>query len=239
MPSHLQIQAYRTLPSQQHHSESIYNLTMRTLYIVTHPEATHHTSGLVGGWYNSELTARGLRAADRIAKALRQAISIDTPAANIEIWSSDLTRTKQTADAIAEAFGVETRYDNRLREKSYGEAEGKPQSWLRERFSPPPANGDRLNHHEGLDGAEMKAEWSARIYAATNDILRSHSKNQIVVTHGGSLTFIIAAWIKMPLESVAYVNFGAQPGSITVLKEDDYWYNRAVTTLCDVKHLED
>lgn len=32
----------------------------RTIYVVTHPGATHHCEGLVGGWYDSDLTAKGL-----------------------------------------------------------------------------------------------------------------------------------------------------------------------------------
>ncbi|WP_294569885.1 hypothetical protein [uncultured Arthrobacter sp.] len=34
---------------------------MRSIYIATHPEATHVTKDLVGGWYDSSLTTRGRR----------------------------------------------------------------------------------------------------------------------------------------------------------------------------------
>lgn len=34
---------------------------MRNIYIVAHPEASHHTEGVVGGWYDSVLTERGIR----------------------------------------------------------------------------------------------------------------------------------------------------------------------------------
>ncbi|WSB66685.1 histidine phosphatase family protein [Streptomyces decoyicus] len=44
---------------------------MRTLYVVTHPEATHHVEGVVGGWHDSQLTPSGIRAALSIAQALR------------------------------------------------------------------------------------------------------------------------------------------------------------------------
>lgn len=47
--------------------------------------------------------------------------------------------------------------DRRLREKSYGEAEGKSQEWLGRRFVPPPAVGERMEHNEGVEGAETKA----------------------------------------------------------------------------------
>ena len=35
--------------------------------IVSHTEATHHVDGLVGGWFDSELTMRGREHARRVA----------------------------------------------------------------------------------------------------------------------------------------------------------------------------
>ena len=42
----------------------------KTIYLVTHPEATHHTDGLVGGWFDSDLTTRGVEQAGAIAESL-------------------------------------------------------------------------------------------------------------------------------------------------------------------------
>ncbi|MDX3538970.1 histidine phosphatase family protein [Streptomyces sp. MB09-01] len=111
---------------------------MRTLHVVTHPEATHHVEGVVGGWHDSRLTPAGVRTAGAIARALRTRIP---HGAEVELFSSDLQRTAQTAAEVAELFGVEPVLDRRLREKSYGEAEGRPQEWLDRRFVPPPADG--------------------------------------------------------------------------------------------------
>lgn len=93
---------------------------MRTLYVVTHPEATHHVEGVVGGWHDSQLTPGGVRAAATIAQALRARIP---DGADVELFSSDLQRTLRTANEVAEVFGVKPVLDRRLREKSYGEAE--------------------------------------------------------------------------------------------------------------------
>ena len=46
----------------------------RTVLVVTHPEATHHVEGLVGGQFDSTLTPRGERDAAAIAAALRDRI---------------------------------------------------------------------------------------------------------------------------------------------------------------------
>ncbi len=207
---------------------------MRTIYIVQHPEATHHVDRVVGGWFDSALTPRGERDASSIASALRAAIPAS---AAPQLFSSDLRRTSQTAAAIGALLGVTPILDRRLREKSYGEAEGWPQAWLDERFVPPPADGDRMHHDEGVAGAETKAAFAARVYAAMDTILESECEHQIVVTHGFAVTFLIAAWIKMPIEAAGYVNFRAAPGSITVLREDDYWHSRQVASLGDTRHL--
>ncbi|WP_432168087.1 histidine phosphatase family protein [Streptomyces sp. bgisy031] len=207
---------------------------MRTLHVVTHPEATHHVEGVVGGWHDAPLTPAGISAAFSIALALRARIP---DGAEVEVFSSDLQRTSRTAEELSELFGVQPILDRRLREKSYGEAEGKPQEWLDRRFVPPPAVGERMDHDEGVEGAETKAVWARRVYAAMDDILQSPCAHQIIVTHGGSLTFVVASWIRMPIESAGYASFRASSGSITTLYEDDFFHNRHVVSLGDTLHL--
>ncbi|GAA3487268.1 histidine phosphatase family protein [Streptomyces cremeus] len=206
---------------------------MRTLYVVTHPEATHHVEGLVGGWYDSHLTPAGLRAAGAVAHELRSRVPAD---AEVELYSSDLHRTRETAEAIAALFHVKPRLDPRLREKSYGAAGGRPQEWLDRRFVPPPPVGERMDHDEGVPGAETKLVWARRLYAATDAVLASPCAHQIVVTHGGSLTFVVASWLRIPLASAGYAVFRAPAGSITTLHEDDYFHNRQLAALGDTAH---
>lgn len=207
---------------------------MRNIYVVAHPEATHHVEGVVGGWHDSELTPAGARAAVSIADALRASIPED---ADVELFSSDLQRTQQTARVVGDRLHVEPILDRRLREKSYGEAGGKPQEWLDQRFIPPPAVGDRMHHDEGIRGGETKATLAQRVYEVMDEIVGSRCEHQIIVTHGGAVTFVLASWIRMPIKSLDYVNFRAASGSITTLREDDYFHNRQVVTLGDTRHL--
>ncbi|MGW9431339.1 histidine phosphatase family protein [Streptomyces decoyicus] len=95
-----------------------------------------------------------------------------------------------------------------------------------------------MNHDEGVQGAETKAAWAQRIYAAMDEILQNPCEHQIIVTHGGSLTFVVASWIKMPIESAGYASFRASSGSITTLREDDFFHNRQVVSLGDTHHLD-
>jgi len=208
---------------------------LRRLYVVTHPESVHHVSRLVGGWFDSELTERGLREADRIAERIRELVP---EGSEVELYASDLRRTAQTAQAIARRLGVEPALVKGLREKSYGEAEGRAQDWLDERFVPPPPTGDRMNHHEGIEAAETRQELATRVYGAMEAILASSCAHQVVVTHGFALTFVVAAWIDLPLESAGYVSMRSSSGGITVLEQDDFFHNRAVVSLNDTSHLE-
>ena len=207
---------------------------MRNIYVVTHPEATHHVEGVVGGWHDSQLTPAGVRAAASIAETLRSRIPED---ASVEVFSSDLQRALQTARVVADLLLVEPVADRRLREKSYGEADGRSQGWLDERFAPPSASGNRMEHDEGVPGAETKMALAKRLYAAMDTIVESSCEHQVIVTHGYAITFVVASWIRMPIESLGYVNFRAASGSITTLREDDYFHNRQLTSLGDTRHL--
>jgi probable phosphoglycerate mutase len=107
---------------------------LKTLYVVTHAQSEHHTEGLVGGWYDSGLTDLGLRQAAAIGQRIRELVPPESP---VELYSSDLRRAYQTAVAIARLVQVPIQTNGDLREMSYGDAEGRPQSWLDERFVHP------------------------------------------------------------------------------------------------------
>lgn len=57
------------------------------------------------------------------------------------------------------------------------------------------------------------------------------------MTHGGAATFVIAAWIGMPLESLALVKFTVSPGSVSLLHQDDPAADRQVISLNELEHL--
>jgi len=208
---------------------------LKTLYVVTHPQSQHHVDGRVGGWYDSELTDLGRSQAASIAQSLRERIPADAPA---ELYASDLMRAYQTAEAIAHHLRVPIQTMADLREKSYGEAEGQPQAWLDERFVYPPRVGNRIDHREGIPGAESRREFAGRIYRAMERILASACPYQIIVTHGFALTFVVAAWIEMPLDAAGSIAVKSTSGGITHLVEDDVFCNRAIVSVNDMSHLD-
>lgn len=202
---------------------------MKELYIVTHPEATHHLQGTVGGWYDSELTEKGKADANLCARRLKELGLDGTP-----VFASDLERASRTGQIISDELKSALSLDSRLREMSYGEAEGKPQDWLDKRIVPHD-NENRLDHSI-ICGNETRREFATRLFNAMNEYSFSFDR-LIISTHGFAITFLIACWIGMPIESVGYVNFNVKSGSITYLKEDDFFLNRAVAYLGDTRHL--
>lgn len=207
---------------------------MRHIYLVTHPEAQHHVDGIVGGWHDSDLTARGRLQAERIAEVLASRIGLQP----VEIYSSDLRRASRTAERIARRFSVEVQTDARLRERSNGEADGRPQAWLAERRIPLPEYGDRLGHHDGPAGAETRMALVERLYPALDDILRRPVANQIVVSHGSASSYLIAAWIGMPMTSTDRAFFPLTSGSITTLLRNDTHHSHQIVSLNETRHLQ-
>ncbi len=207
---------------------------MRDVYVATHTEAEHHTAGLVGGWFDSELTARGREQADLVAAEIRRSVP---PGETCRVYSSDLRRALQTAQPIATALGTDVVEMPGLRELSYGAAEGRPQAWLDERFTPAPPD-HRLDHDSGIEGAETKRHFATRIREAVEAILAEDVRHQVIVTHGFALTFVVMAWARVPVDAVGWVDLRSTSGGISHLTEDDFFQNRGVRSLDRTAHLD-
>jgi probable phosphoglycerate mutase len=205
---------------------------MKTLYVVTHPQSVHHVEGRVGGWYDTSLTDLGRRQAEAIAVRLATLCAEKAP----RITASDLRRCSETAEIIGQHLSLAPRLTPNLREMSCGVAEGQPQAWLAARRLPVPDEGG-LDDTGGIEGAETRRQTGTRIYRAMDEIFADPAACHIIVTHGFALTFVIAWWIGMPIESLGRVNFPVTSGSITHLAEHSFWKSRAVVTLGDTSHL--
>jgi probable phosphoglycerate mutase len=204
---------------------------MPILYAVTHAEATHHVERRVGGWYDSELTPLGHSHAESIARELRSRLE-GTPS----IYTSDLKRAVQTAEPIADIFSAEPTLVSELREASCGVAEGKSSLWLEERIVLPPRQGNRLDHRI-CEGAETRREVATRIYQFIDRLIESTPDTAVVVTHGFALTFVISAWLGVPIESLGSARYGAASGSLTMLEIDPEWGDRKLVSFNETTHL--
>lgn len=205
---------------------------MRDLFLVTHAQSIHHIEKRVGGWYDTELTERGHADASSIAERLFTLIGHS----EIEIFSSDLKRASQTADPIGRRFAQPVAQTPSLREISYGIAGGKPQAWLDERYIPAP-DTDRLDHRGNIEEAESRRDVADRVYPFMGALLDRDCETQIIITHGFTQSLVISAWMKVPIDACGFVYYAAPSGSITHLRQDDFFRNRAMIRFADTSHL--
>ena len=207
---------------------------MHGLYLVTHPHAEHTEAGLVGGWHDSNLSERGLLDARLIAVELeRRRGGKSRP---LRITASDLARCSRTAEILAARLNAPVTLDPRLREISFGEADGRTIGWLNERQIPAP-DDNRLDHRGPIPGAETRREVAMRVGECVAELMADREHDHVVITHGYAQIFVITSWLQIPVESTGFVSFTPSPGSIAHLTHDDLWRNRSVADLGNVSHL--
>ena len=199
---------------------------MKRICLITHCEATHSVDGRVGGWFDSELTVDGKRQASQLTNKISE-LGFDIR--TLKVYSSDLKRAAQTAQILTNGINTPIIFDQRLREMSFGTHAGMLQSEHNKFMIPASPIGNRLDHRI-CDGAESRRNVAERIYQFVDEILLLE-KDQIVITHGFTATFFIAAFQNIDISSMGYINYILHPGSVSILEEDNVFRNRTVKLL--------
>jgi probable phosphoglycerate mutase len=199
---------------------------MKRICLITHCEASHSVDGKVGGWYDTELTVKGAKQASQLSNKISE-LGFDI--STLKVYSSDLKRAAQTAKILTKGVNNQIIFDERLREMSFGTHGGMKQNEHNKIMIPINPNGNRLDH-QICDGAESRRIVAERINQFIEEIMISE-KDEIVVTHGFAATFFIAAFQKIDISSMGYINYLLNPGSISILEEDDMFKNRTVVLL--------
>lgn len=91
-------------------------------YILRHGEALSNVKNIASSWpekFKNPLTTHGKKMVKKAAKKLKNK-HIDL------IFSSDLLRTRQTAEIVAKELKIKPIFDKRLREVGFGYFNGKP-----------------------------------------------------------------------------------------------------------------
>lgn len=114
------------------------------------------------------------------------------------LYSSDLLRAMQTAQAVADALGLDVRPDARLREYDLGEWQGltraEVQSWDAERYAAVAADSYKMPR----PGGESREETEIRMRAAFDAIAAQHTGHTVgLVSHGGSLGMLLRSLVNL------------------------------------------
>ncbi|WP_066633464.1 alpha-ribazole phosphatase [Desulfolucanica intricata] len=175
----------------------------RVIYLVRHGSINTGGSKRFIGQAELPLNAEGIRQAEYLQRKLA--------GANLtEIYCSDLSRSRQTADIIAAVHSIQLSVCSGLREISLGEWEGLSFSEIEKKY---PGEFER----RGADiagyrppGGESFADLSTRVINEFYRILNHSSGNILLVGHAGVNRVIICHLLGMPLKNIFKIcqNYG-------------------------------
>lgn len=155
------------------------------LTLVRHGETSANVEGVWHGSLDTELTARGLLQAARLAEYLAES---RTGAA--ALYASPLRRARLTAEAIGRSLRLETRIEADLREYHLGELEGTSYRELSARHRLFERMREDPDH--APPGAESPRQVAERFAGALRRIAAAHpGERAVVVGHGGALTLAL------------------------------------------------
>jgi probable phosphoglycerate mutase len=165
---------------------------MAQVYLVRHGETLWNAERRLQGQSNSALTEHGEHQAQLVARRARE-LNIT------HIISSDLGRTRQTAEIIAAACGLTVTLDPRLRELDMGVLERRLMDSLTEEEE----SWRRSLVDGSLDGripeGESMQELSNRMHGALNACLELPSGSRpLLVGHGMALGCLISTILGLP-----------------------------------------
>ncbi|EXJ13398.1 histidine phosphatase family protein [Imhoffiella purpurea] len=173
-------------------------MTDRTLFCISrHGETDWNLSGILQGWIDVPLNARGREQSREIAERLEgQHFSL--------ICSSPLKRAAETAEIVADAWGRPPMLRHPgLKERHFGHIQGMPKDELSR--SHPGLHEEILRRNPRCDfeGGESIDRFADRVMDALTEIGRTHAGSRIlVITHGWVMDVITRHVMQLPRTAV-------------------------------------
>ena len=157
---------------------------MTTVYLARHGQSDWNAAGRWQGHADRPLTALGLRQAADLAKELVR-VPLDA------VYSSDLRRARETAEAVAAPRGLQVSTVAALREVDVGSWSGLTRAEAMERF---PVEFRRWTEGEhGWEDGETYERMAERVVGAVRRIAAGHAgESVLVVAHGGPIRAVHA-----------------------------------------------
>jgi probable phosphoglycerate mutase len=151
---------------------------------VRHGETAWNVDTRIQGHLDIALNDTGHWQARQVARALA-----DEPLA--AVYSSDLQRAHATAQAIAQASGAPLVAEPGLRERSFGELEGRTFAEIEAELPEQARRWRQRDPHFAPEGGETLVQLRERIAATTHRLAAQHTEQLIVlVAHGGVLDML-------------------------------------------------
>ncbi len=194
-----------TKPAFQAHTEWA-SKPATSMLLIRHGETDWNVKRIIQGWKGTGLNALGLRQA-KLAAARVKALPVKLDA----VISSDLKRTRQTAQALVQATSARLVLMEEWRERNFGDWEAKSIEQLLAKFAlGGKARADPFLSYDPHGGETMKT-FSRRTEKALRRLeTEFEGKFVAVVTHGGPMR--IAACLATGVPTTKYFLYG-RPGN--------------------------
>ncbi|HEV6964901.1 MULTISPECIES: histidine phosphatase family protein [Roseateles] len=165
------------------------------IVLIRHGETAWNRATRIQGHTDVPLSPLGLAQAERVAEALAE-----EPFA--AIYSSDLSRARQTAQALARIHELDVRLDAGLRERAFGRFEGLSWSEIDQGYPEDAARWRRREPDFAVGGGESLISFSERCLAAARRAAAAHPGQSIaLVAHGGVLDCLYRAATRAALDT--------------------------------------
>jgi len=164
------------------------------LYLIRHGESVYNALGRIQGQSECDLSERGRRQAEAVARRLA-GLPIDA------IYASPLRRASQTAGFLGAALDLAVRLDPRLMEVDAGELEDQMRADVLRRY---PGAIQRWRSGAldfAFPGGESRRAVIERGREALLSVARADHDHVVVVSHGGVLLAGMKAVLGIPSEA--------------------------------------
>jgi broad specificity phosphatase PhoE len=119
------------------------------------------------------------------------------------VYSSDLRRARQTADAVARKFGLEVEVRPDLREMHFGQWEGLSWNQIARRFPRLASLWIERFPHQAIPGGEPLSQFKKRIAAGIGQIVAANrGQCALIVTHAGVIRFALGKALGLPAHNL-------------------------------------
>jgi broad specificity phosphatase PhoE len=185
---------------------------MTHLFLVRHGATIWHAENRYAGVSDVALDPRGYAQAERLATWASEA-------GLAAVWSSPLSRARETAAPAARAAGPELRIDERLREIDFGKIEGKTMAEAEQLFSEEMRRFKVDPATYPMPGGEDPYKAAHRAVSALRDISASHPNGRVlVVAHNTLIRLTLCSLFSIPLARYRTVFPGVHNGALTEIR---------------------
>lgn len=183
---------------------------MGKVILVRHGESEMNRDGLFFGWLDPKLTEKGIEQAHK-AKSIIESFEYD------EIYSSDLSRARETAE-IVNYQGLPVKVSQELRELNFGIFEGLTYIEIKEEFPDEvklwKEKWQEYNYENGENVTQLQRRAVEFLKTLDKD-----KKDIVVVTHWGVINCILSYYITGGLDG--YWKFALDTGGVSILEFRD------------------